>query len=462
MVRKPHTVRNLQKEYKYLPHEENTMNVEHTRVTMIKQIQGGACNEKDELSLGVLLRWLDACSCMSAERLAGRCCVTMVMDDLTLEKATRRPKKGEYCILDGVVTKAWGSSLEVRVSARIGSLRKEQDDVFCSVHFVYVIHKTQEEREKKIRVKLPKFEAITDAEQQDLKNADQRRQMRFKREAMVAELAEKSAAEPSIPPLLEPAMSVLESACQEASKSADTTDQTSIQFWELVLPSHANHMGNTFGGQIMCWMSKAAVQSAWKHIVTSGSIGKDTILGIHLLPVCIDQILFKEASHVGDRLRFKASVCRVFHTTMEVYVQVEGSAVGEAPKLINEGYFTYVLVASSKGGVKKPRADLMPPFVPGGKHAIEQYKLAMGRRKLRMKRVAVGLALDLFERIDKDGDGALTVDELHAAIAGDPKVSKYFKRSGMESIFTDLARASSTGSSLGKIRLGDFKKLFSE
>jgi len=437
------------------------MNVEHTRVTMIKPIQGGACNEKDELSLGVLLRWLDACSCMSAERLAGRCCVTMVMDDLMFEKATRRPKKGEYCILDGVVTKAWGSSLEVRVSARIGSLRKEQDDVFCSVHFVYVIHKTQEEREKKIRVKLPKFEAITDAEQQELRNADQRRQMRFKREAMVAELAEKSIAELSISPSLEPAMS-LHISRGEASKSADATDQTSIKFWELVLPSHANHMGNTFGGQIMCWMSKAAVQSAWKHIVTSGSIDKDTILGIHLLPVCIDQILFKEASHVGDRLRFTASVCRVFNTTMEVSVQVEGGAVGEAPKVINEGYFTYVLVATTKEGGKKPRADLMPPFVPGGKYAIEQYKLAMGRRKLRMKRVAVGLALDLFGRIDKDGDGALTVDELRAAIAGDPKVSRYFKRSGMENIFTDLARASSTDGTLGKIRLEDFKKLFEE
>ncbi len=34
----------------------------------------------------------------------------------------------------------------------------------------------------------------------------------------------------------------------------------------IVLPQHANHMGNTFGGQIMEWAEEAALLSATRHI----------------------------------------------------------------------------------------------------------------------------------------------------------------------------------------------------
>lgn len=37
---------------------------------------------------------------------------------------------------------------------------------------------------------------------------------------------------------------------------------TSVQSIELVLPPHANHYGNTFGGQIMAWMETVATISA--------------------------------------------------------------------------------------------------------------------------------------------------------------------------------------------------------
>lgn len=37
---------------------------------------------------------------------------------------------------------------------------------------------------------------------------------------------------------------------------------TSVQSIELVLPPHANHHGNTFGGQIMAWMETVATISA--------------------------------------------------------------------------------------------------------------------------------------------------------------------------------------------------------
>lgn len=45
-------------------------------------------------------------------------------------------------------------------------------------------------------------------------------------------------------------------------KDAVSTDFTHVQSIELVQPPHANHHGNTFGGQIMAWMETVASISA--------------------------------------------------------------------------------------------------------------------------------------------------------------------------------------------------------
>lgn len=54
---------------------------------------------------------------------------------------------------------------------------------------------------------------------------------------------------------------VLDYVC---SKEDDVvySDCTHVQSIELVLPPHANHQGNTFGGQIMAWMEAVATISA--------------------------------------------------------------------------------------------------------------------------------------------------------------------------------------------------------
>lgn len=39
-------------------------------------------------------------------------------------------------------------------------------------------------------------------------------------------------------------------------------EKTQVESVELVLPPHANHQGNTFGGQIMAWMENVATIAA--------------------------------------------------------------------------------------------------------------------------------------------------------------------------------------------------------
>lgn len=57
--------------------------------------------------------------------------------------------------------------------------------------------------------------------------------------------------------------------CDEEEGTVSTRD-TSVQSIELVLPPHANHHGNTFGGQIMAWMETVATISARFLAVTFG------------------------------------------------------------------------------------------------------------------------------------------------------------------------------------------------
>lgn len=39
-------------------------------------------------------------------------------------------------------------------------------------------------------------------------------------------------------------------------------EKTRVESVELILPPHANHQGNTFGGQIMAWMENVATIAA--------------------------------------------------------------------------------------------------------------------------------------------------------------------------------------------------------
>lgn len=74
-------------------------------------------------------------------------------------------------------------------------------------------------------------------------------------------------------------------------------EKTRVESVELVLPPHANHQGNTFGGQIMAWMENVATIAA-----------RCLLFFLPLLPL---------ASSLWGRnpdlvLAFKASAARLF------------------------------------------------------------------------------------------------------------------------------------------------------
>lgn len=81
---------------------------------------------------------------------------------------------------------------------------------------------------------------------------------------------------------------------------------------EYVLPTHANAMGNVFGGQILSWMDLCAAICAQRHTsyiaITAG----------------IDDLSFDGPIQVGQVVRLSAHVTATFRTSLEIEVLVEG------------------------------------------------------------------------------------------------------------------------------------------
>ncbi|NXV83350.1 ACO12 thioesterase, partial [Atlantisia rogersi] len=83
-------------------------------------------------------------------------------------------------------------------------------------------------------------------------------------------------------------------------EGAVPTDLTHVQSIELVQPPHANHHGNTFGGQIMAWMETVA------------SISASRLCRSYPVLKSVNMFKFWGPSVVGDRLVFNAIVNNIF------------------------------------------------------------------------------------------------------------------------------------------------------
>jgi acyl-CoA hydrolase len=81
---------------------------------------------------------------------------------------------------------------------------------------------------------------------------------------------------------------------------------------EYVLPTHANVLGNVFGGQILAWVDVCAAICAQRH--TS-----------HMaVTAAIDELAFEKPIKVGQVVRLLARVTAAFGTSVEILVEVEG------------------------------------------------------------------------------------------------------------------------------------------
>src|SRR5690349_16278887 len=118
-------------------------------------------------------------------------------------------------------------------------------------------------------------------------------------------------------------------ASQHAKPGADSVTTMT----EYVLPTHANALGNVFGGQVLAWVDLCAAICAQRH---TGRIA---------ITAGIDELSFEQPIQVGQVVRLLARVTGTFRTSLEILVHVEGenAMTGERWTCVT-AFVTYVAV----------------------------------------------------------------------------------------------------------------------
>jgi acyl-CoA hydrolase len=136
---------------------------------------------------------------------------------------------------------------------------------------------------------------------------------------------------------------------------------------ELMLPHHANTMGNVFGGVILSLVDRAAAVCAIRHARRQ------------CVTVSVDKVDFREPIHVGELVTAYARVNFAGHTSMEVGVRIVAENVQSGQRRhTNACYVTYV--ALDEHG----QPTEVPPIVPHTPEEKHRYERAAQRRAARM------------------------------------------------------------------------------
>ncbi|NXU54678.1 ACO12 thioesterase, partial [Turnix velox] len=258
-------------------------------VCMCQTVLPAHADHRGELSAGQLLKWMDATACLAAEKHAGMSCVTASMDDIQFEEAAR---VGQIITIRARVNRAFKTSMEVGIKVTVQDVLSNVEKVVSVAYATYVAKPVGAGK-----VELEPVKLLSGEDHLEHSLAIERRRIRLGYEQVFQNLMQPFYKEGNYYSFEE--------------EDAVSTDLTHVQSIELVLPPHANHHGNTFGGQIMAWMETVASISA-SRLCCSYPVLKS-----------VNMFKFWGPSVVGDRLVFNAIVNNTFQKSVEVGVRVE-------------------------------------------------------------------------------------------------------------------------------------------
>ena len=108
-------------------------------------------------------------------------------------------------------------------------------------------------------------------------------------------------------------------------------DRRSLSMSEVMTPEKANFAGNIHGGNLLQLLDKVAYACAARYS------------GKYVVTLSVDQVLFKQAIHVGELVTCLANINYVGRTSMEVGIKVIAENLETAEvRHTNSCYFTMV------------------------------------------------------------------------------------------------------------------------
>uniref|UniRef100_A0A3Q2P1L6 Acyl-coenzyme A thioesterase 11 n=1 Tax=Fundulus heteroclitus TaxID=8078 RepID=A0A3Q2P1L6_FUNHE len=317
-----------------------------TEVKMSQIVMPCHCNHRQELSVGQLLKWMDSTACLSAERHAGSLCVTASMDDIHFEHTI---SVGQVVNIRAKVNRAFNTSMEVGIHVSCEDLFSDRHWRVCHSYATFVTQRTNTGQKVTLRPVVPQSQQ----EHVEYSVAAERRRVRMLHSDIIKELLSSGS---------------VEQADSSAMCSGMAAEKTRVESVELVLPPHANHQVNTFGGQIMAWMVNVA------------TIAASRLCQAHPTLRTIDMFTFRGPSQVGDRLLLRAIVNNAFKNSLEVGVRAEAYQEEGPNRHINSAFMIFEVL--DDGGKPSPLPRIRPEPVEGERRCQE----AIARKKIRLDR----------------------------------------------------------------------------
>uniref|UniRef100_A0A8C5A5U5 HotDog ACOT-type domain-containing protein n=1 Tax=Gadus morhua TaxID=8049 RepID=A0A8C5A5U5_GADMO len=319
--------------------EEEEEEVNPTEVKMSQIVMPSHSNHRQELSVGQLLKWMDSTACLSAEKHAGCSCVTASIDDIYFDQTI---SVGQVVNIKAKVNRAFNTSMEVGIVVVCEDLFTDRRWRVCHAFATFVTQRSAS------GIKLSPLRPGSQQQQEEHSLAAERRRMRRVHDDIIKDL--------------------LSDRTFQQAGGVVAAEKTRVESVELVLPPHANHQVNTFGGQIMAWMVNVA------------TIAASRLCHAHPSLRSIDMFTFRGPSQVGDRLLLRAIVNNAFRTSMEVGVQAEAYRGGGPNRHINSAFMTFE-VPDAHGN---PRT--LPRIRPEPLHGERRFQEAIARKKIRLDR----------------------------------------------------------------------------
>ncbi|KAM9844890.1 acyl-coenzyme A thioesterase 11-like isoform 1-T2 [Aulostomus maculatus] len=336
----------VEKEDEEEEEEEEEESFNQSEVKMSQIVMPCHSNHRQELSVGQLLKWMDSTACLSAERHAGCPCVTASMDDIYFEQTI---SVGQVVNIKAKVNRAFNTSMEVGIDVRCEDLFTDRHWRVCNAYATFVTQRTQTGGKVILKPIVPH----TQKEQVEYSVAAERRRVRMVHDIIIRDLLSEWSVQPTD---------------NAATATAVAAERTKVESVELVLPPHANHQVNTFGGQIMAWMVNVATIAACR------------LCQAHPTLRTIDMFTFRGPSQVGDRLLLRAIVNNAFKNSMEVGVRAEAYQEEGPNRHINSAFMTFEVLDEHR----KP--CILPRIHPEPVEGERRFQEAIARKKIRLDR----------------------------------------------------------------------------
>jgi len=155
---------------------------------------------------------------------------------------------------------------------------------------------------------------------------------------------------------------------REEPPKAKPVSASASEMAEVVLPAQTNALGKLLGGHVMHMVDIVAAMAASRHANS------------YMVTASVDYIDFRNPVNLGEIVLLQSHVNRVFHTSLEVGVEVysEDILTGER-KHTTSAFVTFVAIDEH---TRKPKP--VPPLIVKTADEKRRWKDAAKRREIRL------------------------------------------------------------------------------